>query len=173
MSFTTDFTKATQAYELNKDIIQKQLNGELYSLELSKNEFNKLFDQHASTDILYKKKNGLMYGIAMRVNFNKNNFNSVTIRYSRANGIKTEYAKTVDAILNKAITSFYGIQIDVDDEYKLIKGIIYNRYDLFNYIENYKEKTIENNLREVWDGNTYLKFCYEDFNKFNIQNKIF
>ena len=173
MSFTTDFTKATQAYELNKDIIQKQLNGELYSLELSKNELNKLFDQHASTDILYKKKNGLMYGIAMRVNFNKNNFNSVTIRYSRANGIKTEYAKTVDAILNKAITSFYGIQIDVDDEYKLIKGIIYNRYDLFNYIENYKEKTIENNLREVWDGNTYLKFCYEDFNKFNIRNKIF
>ena len=42
MSFTTDFTKATQAYELNKDIIQKQLNGELYSLELSKNELNKI-----------------------------------------------------------------------------------------------------------------------------------
>ena len=35
MSFSTDFKKATQAYELNKEIIQQQFNGELYSLELN------------------------------------------------------------------------------------------------------------------------------------------
>lgn len=173
MNFTTDFTRATKAYQINKDVIEKQLNGELYSLELTKNELNKLFDCHASTDILYKNKNGLIYGIAMRVNFNNKNYNSITIRYSRANGNKTEYLKTIDAIQNNAITAYYGIQIDVDDEYKLIKGIVYNRYNLFNYIETNKEKIIKDKLHSVWDGNKYLKFSYDDINKFNIQNKVF
>lgn len=172
MSFNIDFSKATNAYKINKEIIQSQFSGDLYSLELEKNDLNDLFDKKASTDILYRNKKGLIYGIAMRVNFIKKNYKSMTIRYTRANGICTEYDKTIAAIKNNAITSYIGIQIDVDNESKLLRGVIYNRFDLFNYILNNKD-VIKDNLHYVYDGNTYLKFTYDDLNKFNINNKVF
>ena len=173
MSFNIDFKKATQTYIKNKKIIEQQFSGELYSLELNQNELNDIFDKAASTDILYKHQNGLILGIAMRINFNKKNYDSITIRYTRHTGTETEYLKTIKAIKYNAINSCIGIQIDVDEEYNLIKGIIYDRYALFNYIENNKKNLIKNNLKLVYDGNTYFKISYKEIETFKIKNKIF
>jgi hypothetical protein len=172
MSFTTDFKKATQAFIKNKEIIQQQFNGELYSLELNQNELNDIFDKAASTDILYKHPKGLILGIAMRINFNQKNYESITIRHTRHTGAETEYIKTIKAIKYNAINSCIGMQIDVDDDHNLIRGIIYDRYALFNFIEANKD-ILKNNLNSVYDGNTYFRITYNEIEKFNIKNNIF
>jgi hypothetical protein len=173
MEFKESFKKATAAYEINKTIIEKQFDGTLYSLELQKNELNDLFDKSACTDLLFKTNNGLLYGIALRINFYKNNFSCVTIRYTRANNFKTEYEKTIESIKNKSINSYYGLQLDVDKELKLIRGVRYNRNDLFRYIYKNHEIIVKNNKQEVYDGNTFLRFTYEDLIKNNIEHVIF
>jgi hypothetical protein len=172
MSFTRDFKKATQAFIKNKDIIQEQFKGELYSLELNQNDLNDIFDKAASTDILYKHSKGLIYGIAMRINFNKKNYQCITIRHTRYTGAETEYKKTIKAIKFNSINASIGIQIDVDDNHKLIRGIIYDRYALFNFIEDNKD-ILKNNLYEVYDKNTYYKITYNEIEKFKIKNKMF
>jgi hypothetical protein len=173
MSFNIDFSKATKTFIKNKKIIQDQFKGELYSLELNQNELNDIFDKSASTDILYKHPNGLILGIAMRINFNKKNYECITIRHTRFTGTETEYIKTIKAIKYNAINSCIGIQIDVDDKHNLIRGIVYDRYALFNFIEENKNILITKNLEQVYDGNTYFKITYNDIIKFNIKYKVF
>lgn len=173
MEFKESFRKATAAFKINKEIIEKQFDGTLYSLELQKNELNDLFDKIACTDLLYKSNNGLLYGIALRINFYENNFSCVTIRYTRSNNSKTEYKKTIESIKNKSINSYYGLQLDVDKELKLIRGVRYNRIELLKYIYKNHEIILQNNKEEVYDGNTYFRFTYEDLIKNNIEHVVF
>ncbi len=173
MNFIKDFKKATIAYLQNKSIIEKHFLGQLYSLELEKNDLNELFDKSASTDILLKSKDGLIYGIAMRVNFNNKWYENITIRYRRHTGTKTEYEKTIEAINKNAINSAIGVQIDVDSSNNLIKGIIYDRYKLFKYINKNIEYFKENYLYKVYDGNEMIYINYNLLSKINITNKIF
>jgi len=173
MNFAQDFKKATLAYIQNKAIIEKYLFGQIYSLELEKNELNELFDKSASTDILLKAKDGLIYGIAMRVNFSNRWYENITIRYRRQTGTKTEYEKTIEAINKNAINSAIGVQIDVDSSNNLIKGVIYDRYKLFKHINDNIEYFKKNNLYKVYDGNEMIYINYELLSKINITNKIF
>lgn len=173
MNHKEDFKKATLAFIKNKNIIQKHFKGELYSLELEKNELNDLFDKSASTDILLKSKDNLLYGIAMRVNFNVKWHKNITIRYKRITGYKTEYEKTISAIKKNAINSVIGVQIDVDKSYDLIRGIIYDRYKLFTYINDNIDYFLKNYIYEVYDGNQMLYLDYDFLNKINIKNNVF
>jgi hypothetical protein len=173
MSAKQDFKKATMAYIQNKEIIKSQFSGELYSLELEKNELNDIFDKCASTDILYKAKSGLIYGVAMRVNFTPKYHKSVTIRYKRWTGTKTEYQKTIDAIKNNSINSAVGIQIDVDEKLCIKSGIIYDRYGLYTKIENEKESFLSQNLRTCYEGNKFFYITYPEFNSLEIKHKLF
>ena len=108
----------------------------------------------------------------MRINFNQKNYESITIRHTRHTGAETEYIKTIKAIKYNAINSCIGMQIDVDDDHNLIRGIIYDRYALFNFIEANKD-ILKNNLNLVYDGNTYFRITYNEIEKFNIKNNIF
>lgn len=173
MNHKEDFKKATLAYIKNKDIIQKNFMGQLYSLELEKNELNDLFDKSASTDILLKSKDGLIYGIAMRVNFNKKWHKNITIRYKRITGTKTEFEKTISAIKSNAINSAIGVQIDVDESYNLIRGVIYDRYKLFKHINDNIDYFTKKHIHQVYDGNQMFYLNYDLLDEINIKNNVF
>ena len=55
MNHKKDFKKATEAYIKNKNIIQEQFQGELYSLELNENELNDIFEYLGENLLNYKK----------------------------------------------------------------------------------------------------------------------
>lgn len=173
MGFSNDFKKATMAFLKNREVIESAFNGELYSLELEKNQLNDLFDKSASTDILLKA-NGLVYGVAMRVNFSKYWHSHITIRHTRKNGHKTEFEKTMLAIKHHSINSCIGIQIDVDDDLQIIRGITYDRYCLFKYIyDNLNEFKAKYMHTVKSDGNTMFYITYDLINELQIKNKIF
>lgn len=173
MSYKSDYSKATQAFLKNKDIIGSAFVGTLYSLEVETSQFNSLFDQIASTDLLYKVDDRL-YGVAMRVNFAKSWHRHVTIRYTRQNGSKTEFEKTMCAMEQHAITARLGIQIDVDDDLQIINGIVYDRIALFEYIRdnlNQFKSSYMHTVKE--DGNTMFFVTYEQFAKLKISSSVY
>jgi PDZ domain-containing secreted protein len=171
-TFKTDFKNATKAYLKNKELIQSYFNGHLYSLELSDSELDNVFDRAASTDIIYETNKRLLYGIAMRVNFNTKHFNTITIRYARANGSKTEYEKSINAIKTNAINASIGIQIDVDEKMNMTKGVIYDRYNLISLIDCNIKWFIKNKLMTAYDGNTFFSIQYDELNTLEIRHKI-
>lgn len=172
--FKTSFKKATETYLKNKDFIENYFVGELYPIELINKDFSKLLDYGASTDIIYKDKEGLVYGVALRINFNKNWHNHVTIRYSRKTGSQTEYEKSIKAFNKNAISSVRGIQLDVDENNNAIRGIIYDRLALFKKIESNLPYFKLKHLHTVKsDGNEMLYFKYDIFNQMEIIHKIF
>jgi len=173
MSYNSDYSKATQAFLKNKDIIGSAFLGTLYSLEVETSQFNSLFDQIASTDLLYKVDDCL-YGVAMRVNFAKSWHKHITIRYTRQNGCKTEFEKTMCAISQNAITARFGIQIDVDDNLQIINGIVYDRIDLFKYISSNLNHFKVNYMHTVKeDGNTMFYVTYKQFAKLKIKRCVY
>lgn len=173
MAFANDFKKAHYAYMLNKDVIENSFNGKLFNIELESNKFGELFDKYASTDILLKTNNNLIYGIALRVNFNKHWHNCITIRYKRSSGAKTEYEKTIESIQAKAINSYLGIQFDVDENNLIKTGVIYNRYDLFNYLNNNLDHYLVHNSHQVKeDGNIMLYIDYNYLKNIDIRHKF-
>ena len=172
MGYSSDFKKATLAYIKNKEAIQSCFKGELYSLELEKNQLTEIFDKAASTDILLKQ-NDLIYGIAMRINFSPFWYKHITIGYTRKSGTQTEFEKTIRAIKHNTINSSVGIQIDVDNDLQMIRGITYDRYALFEYINNNLSTFKDKYLHTVKaDGNTMFYISYELINQLKIKNRI-
>lgn len=176
--FKKDFSKSVLFYENNKEYILDKFTGNnnMFSIEIDSNVLAKLFDMYAGIDyILVNKDFSKMYGIAARVNFAQCTKGNITIRYSRRNGIPTEYSKRVDSILNN--DSFYPhitIQIDSNNFNKAIGGIFLKTRELYLYIEENKEYITNAFMKTCYEGNKYLSIPYPIIKDvFKIPCKVF
>jgi len=170
-----DLKESTIAFQVNKAKIAQSLNWMLISLELESNPLNDLFDIHACTDIIAKAQNGMVYTIANRCNFKKDWYEKITIRYKRTSGASTEYEKTIKSIQARAMTASIGIQIDVDrdDEYNMLRAVVYDRLRLFDYIKENIDFFHAHRMHTVKsDGNLMLYCSYNDLKDWGIQHKV-
>jgi len=170
-----DLKQSTIAFQVNKAEIAKSLNWMLISLELESNPLNDLFDRHACTDIIAKAQNNMVYTIANRCNFKEDWYEKITIRYRRTTGAPTEYEKTIKSIQARALTASIGIQIDVDknDEYNMLRAVVYDRLRLFNHIRENIEFFEEHRMHTVKsDGNLMFYCSYDDLKEWGIQHKV-
>ena len=169
-----DFTKAYKCYKKNEELIKKQFRGKLFNIEMDSKELSIILDKCASTDMFYLNDKGLIYGVALRINFTESWHKNVTIRYKRSNGYRTEYEKTIESFKSNAINSAIGIQLDADEDLAVVSGIIYDRLNLFKIIESniyYFEKEHLHKVKQ--DGNLMFYFKNQFFKDNNITHQIF
>ena len=169
-NFKKDSKTAIRVFEKNREAIEKLLppnSSNLFNIECDSKILMSKMDTNASLD-MFVMIDELLYGVALRINYNKNHHNSITIRYHRSSGAKTEFEKTVKAIENEAITPKFGIQVDVDDDFKMVNAIYFDRIKLFKWcIENPDKvrRLIEVNHE---DKNSFFKLEYQYMDKFGF-----
>jgi hypothetical protein len=132
----TDLKDSIKAIEKIKyTVLPKIISGEIISIENTDNEILIMFDQFSGIDLIRHNKHGLQ-GIASRVQFGTA-YNSFTIRYSRASGVKTEYEKRIYEIENGyfypafTMQSYFGNRNDLN----LLSIAIIKTIDLYDIIE--------------------------------------
>lgn len=171
-SYDNDMEKSKKFYIENKKYIEKIYNdtSKLYNIEFEQTEISKILDQYCGIDYLlfYEQK---VYGVASRINFNKNHYNSVTIRYKRKNKTKTEFEKRVESIKNKNGQMYASITMQIDAENNKIKNaIVFESDKLYLIIDQnlsmFEKKYMQtNNI----DGNLFFKLSYENIEKLSKQ----
>jgi hypothetical protein len=164
--FEKDFNKAYSFYLQHKAEIEKIFKqNKLLNIENNSTELARMLDCFAGIDyiVLHKKLKSL-FGVASRINFNKNYHKHVTIRYERSTGTKTEYQKRVDAILSKTNQLYASITMQIDsneDKNKILRAIVFESDKLYIAIHNNMEVFKANYLRECYDGNKFFSIPYE------------
>ena len=125
-------TKHLSDKKTNKDIYKKYakqikefLDAKIiYNLEDSKNNILKLLDDQCGVDWVLNNNYNQVKGVGVRVI--KSDYNSITIRFKRFTGTKTEYDKKVEAIANNNLTSNIYFYILTDKELNLKYLISFN-----------------------------------------------
>jgi len=171
-------SRAKKFYNLNKQLIESTLpDTKIMNIEcLFEDEIAQKLDTMASIDML-GEKNGLIFGIALRFNFQSQWHNHITIRYSRCSKAETEYSKTKRAIKCGAICAKLGLQVDVEEE-KIVRIIVYDRYDLFTKLIEKENELIKTNIHKVYeyDKIRYNEMMFIDYNWLNsckIKSKVY
>jgi hypothetical protein len=109
----------------------------MYSKEF-KDEFKTHLDIEAGVDYALLINGGGMQFISARVL--KKNIEELTVRYSRPNGVKTEYEKRMDAIQNNKIFPNLTIQGNVTAEGEFMFAGIISTYNLYRHLNWNKDK---------------------------------
>lgn len=163
MSFINNYEKEQRTFASIKEILEKQLDCKIMAVEK-----NHPLDLNNGIDYFLCFKNKDSYGLSSRINFFKPNFNHVTIRYKRANGSETEYAKRIKSVLDNhgQLVPKFQIQIDFDEKRK--KMINFILFETVPFYSKLKEKINEIKMDKCREGNKYIKLGIDFFEK----NKI-
>ena len=113
------------------------------------------FDKFAGIDWIGKTPDNNLYGVAVRVQWTNNPFNSFTIRSDRHTGTKTEYQKRIEAIQHGYFYPAYTIQAYVDKTTDiLLSAAIAKTKDLYEYVDKFSYEIAnnksDNNFKIVW-----------------------
>ena len=168
MSFRDDFEKSRSFYLKNRGIIEKCFQGtsKLFNVEFDNSAIAKLIDTHCGIDYLLRS-NGKVYGLASRINFNKNYHGNVTIRYKRSNGCKTEFGKRVESIQRSRnggseIYASITMQIDAHED-EVRRVFVFESDKLYMVINSNLEYFEQVYLRTAMpEGNTFFKIPHEE-----------
>lgn len=173
--FTTDKERVKQFYTNNMAEIKSMYKktSKLFNIEFDSHTLSEMIDMYCGIDyfLLSDKK---MYGVAGRINFNKNHHNHVTIRYKRANGTLTEFEKRIKSIKNKESEIYATITMQIDAiENTIYKAIIFESDKLYLHIYNNLNYYIKNNMKiNHYDGNMFLKISYKEIKNISQQNNF-
>ena len=162
--------------EKAQNIIETLLpNWRVLSVEGHENKVCKILDMNCGLDyLLFSNKTSLVYGLASRVQYNKN-YRTFTIRKDRKSGTRTEYEKRKIALAVDGITPLYTMQMYVEDGQILGLALTYTK-DLIKFIdEGHAEikRTLSDKIGQAefyickWDkmknlGYTVLEYNYEN-----------
>jgi len=167
-------TKHLKDKSTNKDIYKKYakqikefLNAKtIYNLEDSNNKILKLLDDQCGIDWVLQNNKNEVKGVGVRCI--RSDYNSITIRFKRFTGTKTEFDKKVEAIANNNLTSNIYFYILTDKELNLKYMISFNSNTFFNYIN--EQKQVLRLRKGKDDGNVFCFFTIQDLKY--IQNNI-
>ena len=170
MSFKTDFKDANIEFNKFKEIICKHIKGSIIDIESQDNELAKMFDKYSGIDAIQLYNNKIR-GIAIRVQWGVN-YQTFTIRFSRATGTKTEYEKRCEAIYgdNGFWYPYLTIQVYIDNRensINLLGFAIVKTKDLYDYIQ---ENLDTLNIKEAPDGNKFICIKFSELK--NADKKI-
>lgn len=119
-------------------------------------------DQHCGIDYLHcYKEIDRVYGIASRVQYGTN-WRTFTIRYQRDSGVKTEFEKRLNAIVNGGIYPQLTTQAYIADGKVAGLAIIMTK-DLYHYVCKYRNEVREQ--RTGWEQNGLADFLVCDWDK--------
>lgn len=117
--------------------IGDSIRGELISTELEGGRLAEIFDRYAGIDAIHVW-NQQVRGVAVRIQWEKENYRTFTIRYKRHNGTPTEYTKRIAAINGDtgALYPYLTIQAYATKRNggKLRSYAIVRTKDLYDYI---------------------------------------
>lgn len=149
--------------------IGESIRGELISTELEGGRLADIFDKYAGIDAIHVW-NQQVRGVAVRIQWEKENYRTFTIRYKRHNGTPTEYAKRMSAINGDtgALYPYLTIQAYATKRNggKLRSYAIVRTKDLYNYISS---RLIEINgevsgvrSNKCPEGNTFIYVSFDE-----------
>lgn len=178
MSFKNSLKRSTSFYETNKQELIKEFNSftELVSIELDSKYLANLFDQYAGIDyVLVNNALKKLYGVAARVNFSLKTKGKLTIRYSRASGTDTEFAKRLSSIrLDDSLYPNITMQVDSDINGYMEGGIILKTKELYLFLDKNIDDVKNRFLESCQEGNQYFAIPYQTIkDEFGIRCKIF
>lgn len=138
----SDFEKENRvAKRLIAPMVIRMIGGEFYITETTSESVEFLLDRHAGFDALHKTEDGLLRGVAMRIQFCDKAFNTFTVRTKRSTGAQTEFAKRVLAIekhdTKGALYPWLTMQAYVSkNEKKLLSMAIIKTITLFTFLQS-------------------------------------
>ena len=173
-NYSIDQHRANSFYQNNKKDIKSLFNGDIFSIEFDNSKLAKMLDQKCGIDYLLLMNGMGVFGIASRINFNSTHHNSVTIRYKRASGGKTEYQKRVEAIKRNSGEIYATITMQIDAKNgKPIRAIIFESDKLYLFIDKnldiFAKKYQQTNH---CDGNKFFKIPYDEMIKMSMTNNF-
>lgn len=148
--------------------ISGQMKGQLISTELEGGRLAEIFDHYAGIDAVHVWR-GNVRGVAVRVQWGIN-YKTFTIRYRRASGAVTEYAKRLAAIRGNdgALYPYLTIQAYANkrDQGQLLSYAIVKTADLYEYIDGrlHDNGTTISGIRwrKCPEGNTFLYVSFDE-----------
>lgn len=173
-----DLDSSSSAFEcLAWPVIAPMIGGgQFFSLEKLKAETTAhLLDTQVGLDGFQILGSGLICGVSCRMQPDTRAWDTFTIRYSRATGAETEFAKRMASILHPCpnlvqprwiIHGYYDKQRDV-----LLSVAAIRTYDLMLYMNRYKnedEKRVQKKTVAV-DGNTFIVAGWQQLARDNVK----
>ena len=160
--FDNDFSVACQLGQKLLSTLNKKLKAghKMIHTEILKESIAMMLDKHSGIDAIMLSGAGDISGVALRIQTcSEKNWQTFTIRNTRANGTKTEYEKRLKQIYD-AHPSFYPhftCQAYFDKTSRLIGGGLCYTKTIFdaikNNLDNSKGVYMQTNKS---DGNTFI-----------------
>jgi len=139
------------------------------------NEVSEILDRRAGIDFWYVSlESNDMYGIANRVQWDGNKWNTFTVRKERSTGSKTEFEKRKNQVNRNVLYPKYTLQSYVE-EGKLLSSAIVNTSDLIEYVckgskdEEYSVKSVRS--RTGWE--TFYVVDWSKVDEFGCEIEVF
>lgn len=171
-NYSRDQHRANSFYQNNKKDIKSLFNGDIFSIEFDDSKLAKMLDQKCGIDYLLLMNGASVFGIASRINFNSTHHNSITIRYKRTSGGRTEYQKRIEAIKSNSgeIYATITMQIDAENE-KPVRAMIFESDKLYLFIDQNLDTFIKRYQQtNHCDGNKFFKIPYDEMIKMSAAN---
>lgn len=143
MAFRNDFHDANVDWNFVKPELLQFIKGDLFDIESNNSVLADIFDKYSGIDAIHMVQEQIR-GVAIRVQWGVD-YKTFSIRYSRPNGVKTEYHKREEAITgNRGFWYPYlTIQMYLERRYntpRILSCGIVRTVDLYDYIrENFAE----------------------------------
>lgn len=150
ISFKQDASKSIQAFNRFGVPVMKAALGakKIISTEHHKNEIEKFLDQEAGIDALAVVKNGTVYPVACRLQFDKR-YDSFSLRRSRPNDKTTEHAKLAEAFRTGGLMPKYHLQGFVETTRQTAIVAVTETVDLIKYVDKHPDQWRKNNKDNV------------------------
>lgn len=138
MCFSSDAAKGkVGTKKFIAPVLKKLFGGEVVQTENRLNDFERTLDCDHSIDGFVCSPKGLL---PFAARYQKKNYESFGIRYSRPTGTETEYKKIVKALeTNSATRPFYHAQGYADGDGAVVAVV--STKDLFSFIKQRPDKT--------------------------------
>ena len=152
----SDMQESMSWVERAKDVIGMLIPGwRVMAVEGRQDEICRILDVNCGVDyLLYSEKSSLVFGVASRVQYNKN-YRTFTVRRARESGAVTEYDKRRTALAVNSIAPFYSMQMYIED--KKISGLAITRTDdLIKFIEAGRAEVKKTLSDKIGQANFYI-----------------
>lgn len=160
-NFRKDFSDAAKYFDLIRGPIEKLIGPTIYSTELDSNKID-IVDIEYGYDLIQIDNEGLINGIALRIQYIDKSYNTFTLRYTRSTGSETEVSKRIKAIANNGKYPKWTIQIYINDNTIIGLGIVdtkllYEKVALFIVcgLDRDYTKDVYINVNPI-DGNEFI-----------------